>query len=56
MAKAQNEIKIIFKGDDKLSSKIKKLDKATKSLINTQVKLELQRKKEELKRKKILWR
>jgi len=45
MAKAQNEIKIIFKGDDKLSSKIKKLDKATKSLINTQVKLESQRKK-----------
>ena len=42
---AENEIKIIFKGDDKLSDKIKKLDKATKSLINSQAKLEKQGKK-----------
>ena len=36
---ANNEIRIIFIGDDKLSDKIKKLDKATKSLINSQAKL-----------------
>ena len=36
---AQNEIKIVFKGDDKLSDKIKKLDNATKKLLNTQAKI-----------------
>ena len=34
-----NEIKIIFRGDDKLSDKIKKLDNATKKLLNTQAKI-----------------
>ena len=37
---AENEIKIIFKGDDRLSDKIKKLDKSIKSLIGTQVSLQ----------------
>ncbi len=36
---AQNEIKIVFRGDDKLSAKIKELDNATKKLLNTQAKI-----------------
>ena len=36
---AQNEVKIVFKGEGDLLNQIKKLDTATKSLVNAQAKL-----------------
>ena len=45
MANKDKIIQITFKGNDQLSEKIKKLDKSTKALVNSQFKLAHQGKK-----------